>query len=31
LTVLHYDADFDRIATVTEQPVEWVVPAGTVS
>jgi predicted nucleic acid-binding protein len=31
LTVLHYDADFDRIATVTDQPVEWVVPAGTVS
>jgi len=30
LTVLHYDADFDRIAAVTEQPVEWVVPAGTV-
>jgi predicted nucleic acid-binding protein len=31
LIVLHHDADFDRIATVTEQPVEWVVPAGTVS
>jgi predicted nucleic acid-binding protein len=31
LTVLHYDADFDRIATVTDQPAEWVVPAGTVS
>ncbi len=30
LTVLHYDADFDRIAAVTEQPVEWVVPAGTI-
>ena len=30
LTVLHYDADFDRIAAVTGQPVEWVVPAGTV-
>lgn len=29
-TVLHYDADFDRIATVTGQPCEWVVPAGTV-
>lgn len=28
LTVLHYDRDFDRIATVTGQPVEWVVPAG---
>lgn len=30
LTVLHYDADFDRIARVTGQPVEWVVPQGTV-
>lgn len=29
LVVLHYDRDFDRIATVTDQPVEWVVPAGT--
>jgi predicted nucleic acid-binding protein len=29
LTVLHYDHDFDRIAKVTGQPVEWVVPAGT--
>lgn len=28
LVVLHYDADFDRIAAVTEQPVEWVVPPG---
>ena len=27
-TVLHYDADFDHIANVTRQPVEWVVPAG---
>ena len=27
--VLHYDADFDRIAAVTGQPVEWVVPRGT--
>jgi predicted nucleic acid-binding protein len=31
LTVLHYDADVDRMATVTDQPVEWVVPAGSVS
>jgi len=31
LTVLHYDTDFDRISAVTEQPVEWVVLAGTVS
>ncbi len=30
LTVLHYDADFDRIATVTGQPCEWVVPSGSV-
>ena len=28
LTVLHYDADFDLIATVTGQPTRWVVPAG---
>lgn len=27
-TLLHYDADFDRIAEVTGQSVEWVVPAG---
>jgi len=30
LAVLHYDADFDRIAKVTGQPVEWVVPRGSV-
>lgn len=30
LTVLHYDADFDRIAVVTGQRCEWVVPAGSV-
>ncbi len=30
LTVLHYDADFDLIATVTAQPTEWVVPRGSV-
>lgn len=28
VTVLHYDADFDRISAVTDQPSEWVVPAG---
>ena len=28
LAVLHYDADFDRIAAVTGQPCEWVVAAG---
>jgi len=27
-TVLHYDADYDRIAAVTGQPVEWVAPQG---
>ena len=27
--VLHYDRDFDLIAEVTGQPVEWVVPCGT--
>lgn len=31
LTVLHYDADFDRIAKVTEQSVQWVVKRGTVA
>lgn len=30
LVVLHYDADFDRIAEVTGQPTEWVVPRGSV-
>ena len=30
LAVLHYDTDFDRIAMVTGQRVEWVVPAGSV-
>jgi predicted nucleic acid-binding protein len=29
LAVLHYDDDYDRIASVTRQPVEWVAPAGT--
>jgi predicted nucleic acid-binding protein len=27
-TVLHYDADYDRIAEVTGQPVEWVAAKG---
>lgn len=27
-TVLHYDADYDRIAAVTGQPTEWVVAKG---
>lgn len=30
LVVLHYDADFERIAQVTGQPIEWVVPRGSV-
>jgi predicted nucleic acid-binding protein len=30
LTVLHYDSDYDTIAEVTGQPVEWVVPRGSV-
>ena len=30
LTVLHYDADFERISAVTGQAQQWVVPAGTV-
>lgn len=30
LIVLHYDADFDLIAEVTGQPVEWVVERGSV-
>ena len=28
LTVLHYDHDFDHIASVTGQPSEWVAPPG---
>ncbi len=30
VTVLHYDGDFDLIASVTGQRCQWVVPAGTV-
>ena len=30
LTLLHYDADFDRIARVTGQDCQWVVPAGSI-
>lgn len=26
--VWHYDSDYDRIAEVTGQPMEWVVPRG---
>ena len=28
LVVLHYDRDYERIAEVTGQPVEWIVAAG---
>jgi predicted nucleic acid-binding protein len=30
LIVLHYDADFDRIAAVTGQATEWIVTRGSV-
>ena len=30
MVLLHYDADFDRIAAVTGQAMEWVVPRGLV-
>ncbi|MEZ5382415.1 MAG: PIN domain-containing protein [Microthrixaceae bacterium] len=30
LTALHFDADFDLIASVTGQRCEWVVPAGSI-
>jgi predicted nucleic acid-binding protein len=30
VTVLHYDSDYDLIAQVTSQPVQWVVPRGAV-
>ena len=30
LVVLHYDHDYDLIASVSGQPTEWIVPAGTV-
>jgi len=28
LSVMHYDADFDRISAVTQQQMTWVVPRG---
>jgi predicted nucleic acid-binding protein len=31
LAVLHYDADFERIAELTGQPTQWIVPRGSVS
>ena len=30
MTMVHYDRDFDHIASVTEQPTMWVVPAGSI-
>lgn len=30
LTLLHYDADFDLISSITGQPAEWVVPRGSI-
>jgi predicted nucleic acid-binding protein len=31
LTVLHYDGDYDRIAEITGQPTQWVLPRGSVA
>ena len=31
VAVLHYDGDYDLIAQITSQPVQWVVPRGTVA
>ena len=31
VTVLHYDADYDRIAAVTGQVVQWIVEPGSVA
>jgi predicted nucleic acid-binding protein len=28
VAVLHYDADYDRIAEVTGQPTQWLAPKG---
>jgi predicted nucleic acid-binding protein len=30
VTLLHYDGDYDLIAEVSRQPMQWVVPRGTV-
>jgi predicted nucleic acid-binding protein len=30
LTLVHYDADFDFVAEITGQPMQWVVPRGSV-
>jgi predicted nucleic acid-binding protein len=31
LVVIHYDADYDFITSVSDQPCEWVVPQGSVA
>ncbi len=31
LTVLHYDSDFETIASITGQPTQWIAPRGSVS
>jgi predicted nucleic acid-binding protein len=31
VTLLHYDADFDHVASITGQPMEWVVERGSIS
>ena len=31
VTLVHYDSDYDLIAEVTGQPMQWVAPPGTVS
>jgi predicted nucleic acid-binding protein len=30
VTLMHYDSDYDLVAQVTRQPMQWVVPRGTV-
>ena len=30
LTVLHYDADYDRISQLTGQTTRWVLPRGSI-
>lgn len=30
VTLVHYDSDYDLIAQITRQPMQWVVPRGTV-
>jgi predicted nucleic acid-binding protein len=30
ITVLHYDGDYEHVASITEQDVRWVVPRGSV-